>query len=208
MKQSRRSFPLLVSPACPEVPIDRDRIQCNIPPEDAGLASSEAPEEPRMTLGVMDSERESRLPSPRSFSSPSSCSRYVRIQPLPLTFISPRSLILKWQFLFSHASRNAEAAAELMCTVPGGAVCSMRAATLTVSPKRQKRGLSLPTTPDTRRPVWIPMRSLRPRPPSGFFIPAATLVIARPKPATSRAYSAPLAAPFWAPPRCSPPTTM
>mmetsp|Transcript_30129 Transcript_30129/g.64359 ORF Transcript_30129/g.64359 Transcript_30129/m.64359 type:complete len:206 (-) Transcript_30129:18-635(-) len=42
---------------------------------------------------------------------------------------------------------------------PAAPVLSMREATLIVSPNRHSRGFSIPITPDTQGPEWIPIRS-------------------------------------------------
>lgn len=129
-------------------------------------------------LGLLRGLQNSGGMSPRSTSrfctacSVAPTNQKVRTSPLPFMLTKPRSSMMYPPNL-SRASLHCK----LICILRGSPLLSMREAVLTVSPKRQYRGMVSPTTPATTgptilvqsqvickigiKPVWIPIRSLR-----------------------------------------------
>ena len=148
---SRRSA--VTSPDRPPRPARRSARRRTAPPRSRAASSSSSRSRP--TSG------ESRKPR----FAPWSCLRRTTVyastgSAFPFTSIWPRASTSKKGSTNRHVSA-------VICTVPGSAVCSIRAATFTASPIAvYSRRRSEPTCPTITGPVWMPTRTSRSMPRS------------------------------------------
>ena len=81
---------------------------------------------------------------------------HISISPFPFTCTCPRGC--RQPASVGACAASSAAAASDMLMRPGWLLLSIRFATFTVSPKRQNRGVEVPTTEATTLPQWMPAR--------------------------------------------------